>query len=273
MKFSLLLVVLLTQVLPPAPDPSASLSPDGGWVDVEPDVVTRGRATTIVVTGAAVEAVKTLQFTPSDGIRVDGIRALPSRNGKPEAEVTLTVSASAEPGDRAIMLTVAPNIGTASATRPGGDPLSTQLDAAFLDIVKRESKPAEMGSLRVNSHEISIVAGDIISGARSQLRVIVNDPRGDIDSGSPAVKLSSSAGFGIAQFTQTITAEVRCADETLDLFIDDPTIERRTSSSIVLVADVIEADSLTGKRGCELRVRVLDREGNLSLWFTRPLGA
>jgi hypothetical protein len=223
--------------------PGGTQTRDAGFAfaQPEPDVITRGRATTITVRGRAVEELRTLRVDPPDGIRIGGIRALgPQPDGSQAISVTITVDAGAEPGDRALTLSTAPAV-------PGA------LDA----------KLALVGSLRINSHDVRIVRVDRGASARD-LRISVTDESGDIAADGRRATVRSSDAAAVVPIA--VVTEVRCGQEAVDSIpVDSATVESRTGSTLVIAARLTAA--VDGRPAdCHLRVRVQDNQGNVSAW-------
>ena len=258
--------VALTRPSPGSPDPQM----DGPITEANPDVVTRGTSTTIVVTGNSAEELKTLQIDPPDGIRLSGMRPLPARgNGLSAMEVVVTVDRAAAPGMRSLVMTTAPIFGVSSTTRPGADPATRQIEQAFQEIIKRETKPAEVGTLFVNAHDVKITQ---VRVAGSRVTITVVDPMGDIvlePSGAAVIPIGSAgtAPIELHAVSGPIESEVRCGGQIADSFVL-PTgpLTNRDASGAVQLSGELDLSELQGV--CDLRVRVVDKDGNVSLWYS-----
>lgn len=273
MTFLLLVLVLsqgaptVTRALPSPVDPQVDR---GAFADAEPDVVLRGTSTTIVVAGSDADALKTLQVDPPNGVRLSGIKALPARpDGSSAIEVIVTVDGSAEPGERSLVLTAPPTMSVSSAGRPGADPMTKQMELAFQEIMKRETKPTPLGTLYINAHDIRITQVRIQG---RQVAIIVVDPVGDIvaEPMSSAIPIGggATAAIDIRQMGGPIESEARCAGETIDSPVNATgTIGKRSDAAgAVQVSGELDLAALTG--ACELRIRVRDKDGNISPWYS-----
>jgi len=224
--------------------PGGTQTRDAGFAfaQPEPDVITRGRATTIVVRGRAAEELRTLRVDPPDGIRIGEIRALgPQPDGSQAISITIIVDAGAEPGDRALTLSTAPAV-------PGA----------------QDAKLALVGSLRINSHDVRIVRVDRGASARD-LRISVTDEGGDIAAdGRRGTVRSSDAATAVVPIA--VVTEVRCGQEAVDSIpVDSTTVESRNGSTLVIAVRLMAA--VDGRPAdCHLRVRVQDNQGNVSAW-------
>jgi hypothetical protein len=225
----------------------------------EPDAVTRGRSTTIVVKGSKVETLKTLQVSPPDGVRLGEIT--PAKDGSQAVTVVVTVDATAKPGERELTLVVAPTVATAGGARPAGDDeMAQQMDQFVREIIKRETKPVASGALHINAHDVKITKVEVVGG---QVRVTATDEAGDI------VADSGGGEETIREIKDPLIAEAHCADEIVYGLLWETRVQGQPPA-VTLVAD-LDPEGLAGKTACELRVRVRDKDGNLSGWSTTKL--
>ncbi len=271
---TLLTTVLLAQgdgrTLTTAPPAEVQPPPDAAQAEAEPAVITRGRTTTIVVKGADVETLKTLGVSPADGVRLGQIKVLPpEKDGRKAVSVAVTVDANAKPGERELTLTLKPNF-MGSGARPGDDEAAKQLEKMMQEIVKRETKAQPAGTLHINSHDVKITKVEVVGGKTDgAVRITVEDEVGDLDA-TAREAAKDEAGTGFVQIVEPIISEVSCGHEIFYAVLMDSRISERKPPSVVLQAD-LDTQELAGKSGCELRVRVEDKAGNISGWFATKL--
>jgi hypothetical protein len=263
----------VTEAPPKTAEPPAV---DALSAEAEPDMVVRGRSTTVVVKGGDEAALQTLQVDPADGIKLGAIKVLPPRpDGAKAVEVTVTVDAAAKPGDRDLMLTVTPTVHMAttppraadpSAPAPPGD-VGAFVEKMRQEIIKRETKPLVAGTLHVNTHEVKVTAVDSGGSPPAAITVTVTDEAGDVVVDPEPAK---EAEEGIVSVPVPLLTELHCGKEVIDAFPEALTIAERKPPTVVLAAK-LDAEEARGRSGCELRVRVQDKEGNLSNWYTKML--
>lgn len=251
--------------------PSAAVQPVPNVLaaEAEPEMITRGHTTTIVVRGADVEALKTLALSPADGVKLGEIKVLPpGKDGRQAVSVAVTVDANAKPGERDLTLTIAPHIATTS--RPGDEAGTKYMEQMMKEIMKRETKAQPAGTLHINSHDIKITKVDFTGGKTDgAARITVEDEAGDLVAGTP-VGGEAKGELGLVQIAEPVASEARCGDETFYAVLTESNIQERKPPSVVLQAS-LDTRELEGKSGCELRVRVEDKAGNVSAWFATKL--
>jgi len=248
--------------------PAAAALGTEPFAEAEPDVVLRGRTLTIVVRGRDLESLKTLQLSPPGGVEIRSITPLPSRADQSAAvSVELAVAASAEPGERVLLLTVPPQISTSSATRPGDDSTARAMEAMVRTLVKDRTPPLETGSLYINSHELAVTAVTVGIGESREVRITVTDAVGDLR--TPA---TGSAGIVVVSgFSELLASEARCASDVIDGVLDEAEVKETGAGTVILVARLMHLPPVSGT--CTLRVRVYDQAHNTSPWFTTKLTA
>jgi hypothetical protein len=254
--------------------------PQGGQLDVQydldvevvPDVVPRGRTTTIVVSGAGEAPLKTLRIVPADGVTLGPITPLsPRAGGRSAVSVAVTVSATAMPGERAVTLTTPPEIsGTDSVVRSGDQSRSKEIDQLFESIIARETKPRQVASLTINSHTIQIVSARLIPrGSDLQVEIRIDDPASDFAIQAPARRASNDLFVVVDDNSVPVISEANCGADIFVGLLGSVRTVSSSAGSTVLLADVeLPVDS---PATCELRLRVRDRQSNLSGWFSLPL--
>lgn len=251
--------------------PAADLRP----ADPEPDAITRGQSTVVTVKGSSLDALKTLTIEPAAGVRLGAIEPLPGQaDGSQAVRVTITVDANAAPGDRDIMLTIAPTV-SMSAPRTGdsnGD-TALRMDELRRSIIARETRPMAVGSIHVNGHDIKVARASFVRNGESvTAAVVVEDAQDDLgDRPSPPVVFSGgSGGLELVPVSDPLTIEARCgAGDRIDLLPAEVKIDARRGASMITVT--LDAEDLAGQSNCEIRVRAEDAEGNLSPWFVTHL--
>jgi hypothetical protein len=261
---------------PVAPDPL-----DAALAHPDPDAVTRGQATTIVVVGRDPEALKTVGIAPADGIRLGAITPLaPRPDGLHAISVAVTVDAHAAAGDRELTIMDAPRFSTTTAPgRAGGDDMQQRMQEMMQAIAARETRPLAVATIHINAHDVTIANVDARrEGDRLRLRVTAVDERADItaEGAGPTGIIAidqpkPSAAPDLVTVVEALETETRCGSGLVDTFADDIRIEGRQGSTVVLTAS-LDAAPVAGRTDCEVRVRVRDRDGNASRWTSAMLG-
>lgn len=242
-------------------------------VDAEPDVVLRGRSARLVLRGRDTTSLKTLQVSPPDGITIRAITPLPARrDGSAAVSVDLMVDAAANPGERTLVLTTAAVIYTASGRRSGADSVAGAMDALLTSMTRDRTHSDDAGVLYVNSHEITITGVVVGKGETREVRITATDATGDVET-PPAAVATGASGAAITLVpasSELVISEARCGRDIYDSVLEDAVV-RETRSGSVLVTASLPALTLEGAGACTLRVRVRDKAGNTSPWFTTPL--
>jgi hypothetical protein len=258
------------RIVTTAPPAATRPAPNVPAADAEPEMITRGRTTTIVVKGADVEVLKTLGVSPPDGVKLGEIKVLPAgKDGRKAVSVAVTVDANAKPGERDLTLIVAPNI-VGTGARAGDDEAAKQMEKMMQEIIKRETKAQPAGTLHINSHDVKITKVDFVGGKTDgAARITVEDEAGDLVAGTP-VGGEAKGELGIVQIAEPVASEAHCGDETFYAVLTESSIQEKKPPSVVLQAG-LDTQEIQGKSGCELRVRVEDKAGNVSPWFATKL--
>lgn len=246
--------------------PSTDFRPPD-WVEaIEPDVVLRGRPARLVVAGKDLEALKTIRIEPADGVRISAVTPLAPRGDAEVVAVDLVIAATAQPGERQVVLLVKPEIAGVTATRPGTDSeLQRQIDKMFEEFAK-EREQVEGGSIYINSHDI-VVAGVSVAGDR--VRVALTDAAGDFQTSVEPVRPRSSDELIVIRVgDDPLRSEARCGNQIFHGLLIAPEVTEQKGSSAVITATLGMAPT---QGTCELRVRARDREGNTSQWFTTKI--
>lgn len=242
------------------------------FAEAEPDVVLRGRSVKLVVRGRDTASLKTLQLSPPDGVTMGPITPLPSRSdGSAAVSVELQVDAAAQPGERALLLTITPTIMTSSGTRSGGDSASKAMDALLATVTKDQTETSEVGTLYINSHDIAIAGVAVSRDQPHEVHIMVTDARNDLEEATPA-GASAAPATGIVQlrFSDLIVSEVVCGRNVFHDILEDAMVRQTRPGTAVIVA-MLDATPLKGAGACSLKVRVRDAAGNTSPWFTTKL--
>lgn len=239
------------------------------FADPEPDVVVRGRTVKLVVRGRDAASLKTLQVSPPDDITLRSVTALPARSdGSVAVSVELLVGAAAEPGERALLLTVAPAITTSSSTRSGGDSVSKAMDALLATVTRDRTEAVEAGTLYINSHAIAVSGVAISRDQPREVHVFVTDANGDLEEPAPA-RIPATGITQLRFSAELVVSEARCGREVFDSPLDDAMVREAKAGTAVVVA-MLDTTPMQRAGTCSLRVRVRDAAGNTSPWFTTP---
>lgn len=240
------------------------------FATADPDVLLRGQTARITVRGRDDESLRTLAIKPSNGVRIVSVTPLANQpRGQAAATVTIAVDPNAQPGKRALMLTIAPNrqdgfSGSEGVRQPGKKQTSTALNDAFEHVVKNATKPEEYGEIYINSHALAVTAVEVRRGSPGQARVTITDAEGDFQVAANRTRND----IAIVASPEWLSSEMQCGKDVLaDALspIEGNPVVSRSGATTVVALSLPDFEFTTPL--CELRVRAHDRAGNTSPWF------
>ena len=254
------------------PSPSAALP--GG--ETTPASVTRGRTTTVRVTGVDAAALRSVQFNPPGGLQVvDARDALPLPDGRRAATLTLAVDPTAAPGDRT--LTIADPSAVNIAMTESSDPKVREMQQQAVALIRQQEGKREVGTIHVNTHDVQITDVRVSAPApgREGRPVVftVVDAAGDLaaaPAGGPLAVPSQPTTIKLED--QPMETELTCAGskEAWGAIVEGPTrVDRKDATTMLVTGELILLDEVKG--ACELRARIRDGEGNLSDWYVAKI--
>ncbi len=241
------------------------------FATADPDVLLRGQTARITVRGRDDESLRTLAVKPPNGVRIVSVTPLPNQpRGQAAATVTIAVDPSAQPGKRALMLTIAPNrqdgfSGSEAVRQPGNKQTNTALNDAFEHVTKNATRPEEYGEIYINSHTPTVTAVEIRRGDPGQARITVNDPAGNFQ---PAPPRPGAGGITVLSAAEWLSSELHCGQDILEDAlspIEGNIVVSKAGPTTIVATELPQMEFKTNV--CELKVRVRDRLGNTSPWL------